>query len=117
MATKGLKVESAPPTPAEVSVLIEGDRFVFRDDASRAIYVSDADQPGQSLCDTACAAKWRPLVAPKDARPVGAWTVIARKDDVKQWAYKGRPVYTFADDTTAVPKGDGADGVWHVLKP
>ncbi len=107
----------APQTPAAVSIMIEGGKYVFRTDDSHCIYVSDADKPGQSLCEGACAVQWKPVPAPSAARATGDWTVVTRKDSYKQWAYKGRPVYTFAGDTSPVPKGDGVDGVWHVLNP
>ena len=41
-----------------------------------------------------CADVWPPLLAPKDAQPVGDWTLVKRKDGSMQWAYEGFPVYT-----------------------
>ena len=29
------------------------------------------------------------------AKPFGAWSVIIRADGAKQWAIKGRPLYSF----------------------
>ena len=40
-----------------------------------------------------------PSIAPVDAKPVGAWTIIKRKDGAGQWAYQGFPVYTSVLDT------------------
>ncbi len=34
---------------------------------------------------------------PTPSRPAD-WTVVTRKDGGKQWAYKGKPVYTFKKD-------------------
>ena len=62
---------------------------------------------GKSNCDEACAAMWIPLSARSDAKPLGDWTLVARKDGSKQWAYKGRPVYTLIHDDAEKPKGDG----------
>ena len=45
-----------------------------------------------------CAQLWPPLLARTDAKPVGKWTLIPRKDGATQWAYDGQPVYTSALD-------------------
>jgi predicted lipoprotein with Yx(FWY)xxD motif len=107
----------APPTPAQVSVLVEGDHFVFRSDNSHPFYVSDKDTKDHSSCEDACAATWVPLIASPDAQTVGSWTFAIRKDGSRQWAYKGRPVYTYAKDVSTQATGDGIDGQWHLLKP
>jgi predicted lipoprotein with Yx(FWY)xxD motif len=70
----------------------------------------------RSLCGPAeiCAATWRPLAAPPGAEPIGStWSVIAvdstgakqyaapgEPNAVMAWAYRGRPVYTYAEDKT-----------------
>ena len=49
---------------------------------------------------------------------MGDWTVITRDDQTSQWAYDGKPVYTYKDDMKAGDKtGDGKGGAWHVIKP
>ena len=43
--------------------------------------------------------------------------VFVREDGAKQWAYKGKPLYTWAKDAKAGDKtGDGFNNVWHVAK-
>jgi predicted lipoprotein with Yx(FWY)xxD motif len=50
------------------------------------------------------------------AAPTGDWSVIRRGDGTPQWAYKGRPLYTFIKDTKAGDtNGDGVGGHWHVV--
>jgi predicted lipoprotein with Yx(FWY)xxD motif len=39
-----------------------------------------------------------PLLAPLLANDVGAFGVVAREDGSRQWAYRGRPLFTFAGD-------------------
>jgi predicted lipoprotein with Yx(FWY)xxD motif len=115
MPDSALNPAAAPITPAEVSVMIESGRFVFRTTDSRPFYVFDADAPGVSGCDTACAAARPPLAAPAGAKPVGAWSPIRRADGSMQWAYKNRPVHTYAADGPGEIKGIG--GGWRVLQP
>ena len=115
MADKTLNLATAPLTPAAVSVLLEGNAFVFRTTLGGVFYVSDQDPIHQSVCTGDCVKTWRPVYAPADAKTVGDWTVIARSDS-KQWAYKGRAIYTHALDAPGDPKGDGVDG-HHVLNP
>lgn len=62
---------------------------------------------GKSACNGPCATAWPPLAAAADAKDDGDWTVVTRDDGSKQWAYKGKPVYTFARDTA----GAAATGV------
>ena len=44
----------------------------------------------------------------KDA---GDWTVVTRDDGSKQWAYKGKPLYTFFRDTAGQP-ATGVSAAW-----
>jgi predicted lipoprotein with Yx(FWY)xxD motif len=55
--------------------------------------------PGKSACNGQCATAWPPLAAAADAKDDGDWTVVTRDDGSKMWAYKGKPLYTFARDT------------------
>jgi predicted lipoprotein with Yx(FWY)xxD motif len=112
-----LRPETAPATPGEVSVFVEHEHFVFKAEDARAIYYFDKDKPGRSNCYGTCATTWHPVLAPPDAAAVGDWTTIIRRDNSKQWAYKGRAVYTFTQDEAGRTKGDGVQGLWHVVRP
>ncbi len=41
---------------------------------------------------------WRPVYAPSAALPRGDFTIVEREDNTLQWAYKGRPLYTYRED-------------------
>ncbi len=59
------------------------------------LYVNDKDSGGKSSCNGGCASAWPPLrVSPSEKSPVGDWTIISREDGSRQWAYRGKPVYT-----------------------
>lgn len=67
--------------------------------------------PGYTLPEVdsrpSCAKLWPPFVAANDAKPVGKWTILTRKDGVKQWVYDDYPVYTSSLDHR---KGDVLGG-------
>jgi predicted lipoprotein with Yx(FWY)xxD motif len=56
------------------------------------------DSPAPSACSDDCAKTWRPLIAPADAKPDGDWSIAPRDDGTRQWAWKGHPLYTYAQD-------------------
>jgi predicted lipoprotein with Yx(FWY)xxD motif len=90
---------------------------ILGDARGRSLYTSEKDTGGKSACVDECAKTWPALIAPVDAKAVGAWTVAARPDGAKQWAYQGKPVYTHAaDEKSGDTKGDKADSnAWNVI--
>ena len=83
------------------------------------LYTFDKDMAGsgKSVCNGPCATAWPPAMAAADAKPEGELTIVTRDDGSKQWAYKGKPVYTFKDDKKAGDMtGDNFKDVWHVIK-
>jgi predicted lipoprotein with Yx(FWY)xxD motif len=91
---------------------------VFADARGMTLYIFDRDtNPGVSTCVGACARLWHPAAAPATAtKALGDWTVIvSAADETRQWAYKGKPLYTYAHDTAPGDAlGDGVDGTWHM---
>jgi predicted lipoprotein with Yx(FWY)xxD motif len=81
------------------------------------LYTFDKDGPGESRCDDGCATAWPPFLAVAGAQNKGQLTVVARKGGAQQWAFDGKPLYTFAGDAKpGEAHGDGSGGVWHVVK-
>ena len=106
------------PVPAAISLVKENGSLNFTDDNGLSLYVSDRDTAGHSSCEGPCASMWPPVAAPKDAHQLGDWTPVRRGDSSLQWAYKGKPVYTYKGDTgPGQTNGSGLGGVWHVLTP
>jgi predicted lipoprotein with Yx(FWY)xxD motif len=103
--------------PTEIALVDEGDKgYVFRRfPTGQRLYVYDLDRDGHSACNVGCDGARPPVIAPPDAKPLGEWSVVQRADGQKQWAFKGRPVYTLYHDAPRDPQGDGEDGVWHIL--
>jgi len=91
---------------------------VLTDDKGMTLYTFDKDAGDKSACNGPCATNWPPLMAAASAKPAASYTVITRDDGGKQWAYKGKPLYTWIKDTKPGDvTGDGVNGVWHIAKP
>ena len=82
------------------------------DQRRMTLYTSASDKPGRSSCEGACAKTWRPVEAWWMATASAPdWTVVAREDGTKQWAFKGKPLYRFAGDfNPGEAAGNGQDG-------
>jgi predicted lipoprotein with Yx(FWY)xxD motif len=105
---------SAPDTPTRTA---DG---VLIGPTGMTLYTFDRDakDSGKSVCNGPCATNWPPLMAADAAKPMGAYTIVARDDGKRQWAYKGSPLYYWIKDTKAGDKtGDGVQNVWKVARP
>jgi predicted lipoprotein with Yx(FWY)xxD motif len=103
--------------PASPAPMAKNGMFVTA--KGMTLYTFDKDSAGKSACNGPCATNWPPALAVDDAKAMGPWTIVARDDGLKQWAYNGKPVYAFAKDTKAGDTtGDGfLNGAWHIAKP
>jgi len=92
---------------------------VLTNDNGMTLYVFDKDSGGKSACNGPCTANWPPLTAAAGAMPMGNYSVITHDDGSKQWAYKGRPLYTWKNDKKpGDTTGDGfLNGAWHIAQP
>ncbi|WP_315703434.1 MULTISPECIES: hypothetical protein [unclassified Bradyrhizobium] len=106
---------AAPPTKSGSSA--KGQ--ILTDASGMSLYTFDKDSGGKSACNGPCATNWPVLKASASDQPSGDYTIITRDDGSKQWAYKGKPLYTFAKDQKAGDvSGDGfLNGAWHLAKP
>jgi predicted lipoprotein with Yx(FWY)xxD motif len=96
-------------------IQIPATAAAYADAHGKTLYTSDKDEGGKSACDAECAKTWIPLAAPADAKPFGDWSVATRADGSKQWALKGKPLYTYAEDKMPMDgNGNGKDGTWHI---
>jgi predicted lipoprotein with Yx(FWY)xxD motif len=106
---------AAPPT--KTAATSKGPTLT--DARGMSLYTFDKDSDGKSACNGACVANWPVLKAEASDQPGHHYTVITRDDGSRQWAYKGKPLYTFAKDQKAGDiTGDGfLDGAWHLAQP
>jgi predicted lipoprotein with Yx(FWY)xxD motif len=100
---------AAPPGVTE-----KDGAFIAADGKPLYTFARDT-APGKSACNGGCATNWPPLVAAADAKDAADWTVVTRDDGSKQWAYKGKPLYTFAKDTAGAA-ATGVSDAWPLAK-
>jgi predicted lipoprotein with Yx(FWY)xxD motif len=82
------------------------------------LYTFKNDKMGVSNCNDDCAKNWPPFMADGKAAASGAYSIIDRKDGMKQWAKDGMPLYFWVKDTKSGDiTGDGVKGIWDVARP
>jgi predicted lipoprotein with Yx(FWY)xxD motif len=85
------------------------------------LYHLSVERKGHFICtQSACLALWHPLVVKRGTTPTGAKSLstVKRPDGRSQVAYKGGPLYTFAQDSKPGDmKGNGFKdvGTWRVV--
>ena len=100
--------------PADVVLQQRGRGALITDTKGMTLYMFERDdQPEKSTCVGPCAQVWPPLVAAADAKPEPEWTIFARADGSKQWAFRGKPLYRYSRDVLAGDtNGDGVQNQW-----
>ena len=78
-----------------------------------SVYTSDNDTNKNSNCVGDCARTWIPALAPASAQPQGEWTIINRALGVRQWAFRGKPIYSFSEDTHSASFSGGDLTGWN----
>jgi len=118
----GSEATAPPPAKVEAPPVTLGKTkkgTVLADARGMTLYYFDRDDTGNtSNCDGACAQKWIPLAASKNAPPSGDFTVIVRSDGRAMWAYRYRPLYTSGDDKApGDTNGFDPQNLWHIARP
>jgi predicted lipoprotein with Yx(FWY)xxD motif len=92
---------------------------VLTDAKGMTLYNFAKDSKGKSACNGKCAENWPPLMASAGEKGAKGYSKIKRSDGKMQWAYKGKPLYTWKKDKKPGDiTGDGfLNGAWHMAKP
>jgi predicted lipoprotein with Yx(FWY)xxD motif len=91
---------------------------VLTDDKGMTLYTFKSDKKDMSSCYDDCAKAWPPFMADGKAEASAPYSIVDRKDGMKQWAKDGMPLYFFIKDKKAGDvDGDGVKGVWDAAKP
>ena len=83
------------------------------------LYTFDKDTKGVSNCSGPCLTAWPIYTSGATAEKILPLniSVITRSDGSKQFAWKGMPLYYYAQDQKAGDiTGDGVGGIWHIVK-
>jgi predicted lipoprotein with Yx(FWY)xxD motif len=124
-AGAALSPDAAPQNASDLDVsLASNDLFpeFLADGQGRAVYMYAGDVPfsATTACTGACAVRWPPFDANVRDLPKGLeqadFSRFHRVDGAFQVAYKGRPLYFFADEDGDSVAGDGVDGRWFVAR-
>ena len=109
-------VGCAAPSVKAPAMMKEG---MMVDAKGMTLYTFDRDVAGsgKSVCNGDCAVKWPPMMAADAKTATGDWSIITRDNGQKQWAFKGKPLYTWPEDQEPGDKyGDNYNKVWHIVK-
>ena len=71
-------------------------------EARFSVYSWEGDEPNQSNCFDNCLNNWTPVMAPLTAIGRGEWSVVERTPGIGQWAFRGKPLYTYNNDPRTV---------------
>jgi len=99
------------------------DKNVLVDRRGKTLYTLSAEMHGRFVCTTKfCLSLWTPLVVARGTTPTGAklLATVRRPDGHTQVTYRGRPLYTFNEDSKpGDAKGNGFEdvGTWLAASP
>jgi predicted lipoprotein with Yx(FWY)xxD motif len=92
-------------TATTVSVRhVDGVGNVLVDSKGMALYSPQQETGGKVMCTGSCTSIWVPLTLSASAKPTGSSDVasklgtVDRPDGAVQVTYRGKPLYTFAED-------------------
>jgi len=110
---------NATANPPPVAMRNTNTGTVLTDARGMTLYVYDRDGVNKSNCNGSCAQQWIPVPATADAQTMAPnWSVVMRDDGARQWAYKGKPIYTWIGDTRPGETfGQNQSSSWSVAVP
>ncbi len=124
-ATAGGQPSSSALGPPKGSVVLIVQKsalgYVLAEANGQVLYTYGKDTKGGTpTCTGSCAAIWPPLtgnpVVSPAAQGLGTLGTVSDANGAKQVTYNGMPLYTFKGAKPLAVKGNGVDGVWHVIK-
>lgn len=116
-AASALLAACATTSVAEAPAKMRDGMLVNAQGLTLYTFDRDVANSGKSACNGDCAVKWPPHLARAADRPQGDWAIVVRNDGHRQWAYKGKPLYTWPEDQEPGDKyGDNYNKVWHIVR-
>ncbi|HEY4369662.1 MAG TPA: hypothetical protein VGN07_20680 [Steroidobacteraceae bacterium] len=87
-----------PAVPPEFQVLSSSSGRLLVSKERYSVYTWDGDGPNVSNCDDKCLVDWTPVRAPEIATARDGWVIIKGATGINQWAFRGKPLYTYNHD-------------------
>jgi predicted lipoprotein with Yx(FWY)xxD motif len=106
-----------PPAGLSIEEVIDANGIGITDTRDMTVYAFSGDVNNDKPdCGkgVTCTSRFIPVSAPQLAAASGDWTYVERNDGIKQWLFKGAPLYTYEGDL--IPgdvNGRGVDARWH----
>jgi predicted lipoprotein with Yx(FWY)xxD motif len=112
--TEGFK--SPPQLSVKELFVVNGQVLV--DAQQMTLYVSNDDKsPNEPKCYAKCTLTWMPAQVGYLGNAEGDFGIINRKDGLRQWTYKSKPLYRYSGDVLVGDvNGEGAAPGWHAAK-
>ncbi len=117
LAVAGLAASTASGAGSKSQVVVKSFKSVtmgtfLTTTSGRPLYTLTTDSKNRSTCNGSCLATWPALTVGKNVRPTGAAGLgtFKRSNGKIQVTYKGRPLYTFTQDSKDQPTGGGVNG-------
>lgn len=93
----------AMPNGVAIQEVEDAGGLALVDAGGRTLYAFEGRGSARAVANQVVAAgsadrEWKPLIAPALAQTMGQWSVITRSDGIRQWAFRGKPLATFAGD-------------------
>jgi predicted lipoprotein with Yx(FWY)xxD motif len=92
------KYESPPPAlahPPSVTIVKAGSVYLLADQQGHALYTRSRAKVG---CDADCARAYPVFAAAALAQGAGEWRISTHDDGIRQWNFKGKPLFTYEGD-------------------
>jgi predicted lipoprotein with Yx(FWY)xxD motif len=110
-------------TPGSTVLMVQKSNlgYVLAEANGQVVYTYTKDSKGASpACTGSCASDWKPVtgkpLASTASTGLGTLGTVADASGAKQITYNGLPLYTHAGAKVFSTTGEGAGGVWHVIK-
>lgn len=89
---------------------------ILTNKAKMSLYTFTKDSNGLSSCNGNCAIKWPPLAAQQSDVASAPFSIVTRQDGTYQWAYQGKPLYTWINDQKPGDiTGDKVENAWNLV--
>lgn len=102
------------PAGFEIKEVPDAMGLVLVNQKGHTLYsLHDSSGSAGHECISFTGCDWLPLAAPQIAVEVGEFSFVQREDGIRQWTWKGRPLYAYAGDLApGDANGTGVDPRW-----